>query len=164
MLASLIGLGMIGVTPASGQTSAPQRDSFWFAAGLGAGSEDFAGSLNASYQFGGNVVSLRAAGTSGLFDDGFNDYAVLYGRGTQPSGKRYKVSAAAGVGLVGGCRIDGWLSGCRDVSTVVGLPLEVQAFWRPGNLIGLGLYGFANFNRARSFAGLTLGLQIGRLH
>lgn len=54
-------------------------------------------------------------------------------------------------------------SDCQGVSTVVGLPIEVQAFWRPGSLVGLGLYGFANFNQAQSFAGLTLGLQLGRL-
>jgi hypothetical protein len=164
LVACLAGLSILGSDLAWGQTTAGhQRDSFWLGAGLGAGSEDFAGSFNASYQFGASLISLRAAGTAGLYDDGFSDYAVLYGRATRPSAGRYQVSAAVGLGLVSGCEIDGWLAGCSDVSTVVGLPLEVQAFWRPGSLIGLGLYGFANLNDARSFAGLTLGLQLGRL-
>ena len=55
------------------------------------------------------------------------------------------------------------LGGCQNVSDVLGVPLELQLFWRPGSLVGLGLYGFANFNSQRSFGGLTLGLQLGRL-
>jgi len=162
-MATLIASAVLAAGSASGQTDpGPGRDSFWLGAGLGVGSEDFAGSLNASYQFGASLVSIRTAATAGLFDDGFGDYALLYGRATRPAGERYQVSAAAGLGLVDGCR-GGGLGGCRDVSTAVGLPIEVQAFWRPGSLIGLGLYGFANFNRIQSFAGLTLGLQVGRL-
>lgn len=160
--ALLVALGLFGAAPAAGQT-AHQRDSFWFAAGLGAGSEDLAGSLNASYQFGASVISLRTSATAGLFDDGFTDYALLYGRATRRAGQRYHAAFGLGVSVVDGCPVDGFLGGCQDFSMVAGLPIEVQAFWRPGNLIGLGLYGFANFNEARSFAGLTLGLQIGRL-
>ena len=164
VLGWLLAVGPLAATPAWGQTVImPGRDSFWFGAGLGAGSEDFAASLNGSYQFGASVVSLRTTVTAGLFEDGFNDYAVLYGRATRPSGKRYQLSAAAGIGLVDGCRGGGIFSSCRDISTVVGLPLEVQAYWRPGKFLGFGLYGFANLNRAQSFAGLTLGLQGGRL-
>jgi hypothetical protein len=54
-------------------------------------------------------------------------------------------------------------SDCRSASTVIGLPLEVQASYRPGKWLGVGLYGFANLNDRRSFAGATLGFQIGRL-
>lgn len=155
---------MFGVAPVSGQTSSVHhRDSFWLGAGLGVGSEDFAGSLNGSYQFGANVISLRTTATAGLFDDGFSDYAVLYGRAIRPAGKRYHANVALGVGAVDGCRGGGIFSDCRDISTVVGLPIEAQVFWHPGSLVGLGLYGFANLNQARSFAGVTLGLQFGRL-
>jgi hypothetical protein len=131
--------------------------------GLGVGSEDLGGQLNGSYQFGANLLSLRTAITVGPFDDGFNDYALLYGRATRPAHSRYHVSAAAGIALVNGCNSDGFLGGCEEKPTVVGLPVEFQAFWRPGKLVGVGLYGFANLNQTRSFAGVTLGLQIGRL-
>ena len=162
--ASLVVISMFAATAVAGQTAAaPTRDSFWLAAGGGVGSEDIAASVNGSYQFGANLVSLRATATAGLFDDGFYDYAVLYGRATRPAGKRFHTSGSLGVALVEGCRSNGFLGGCHDISTVVGLPLELQAFWRPGSLVGLGLYGFANFNAVRSFAGLTLGLQLGRL-
>jgi len=163
LLTSLVGASMLAASPAFGQMAAPGRDSFWIGAGLGVGSEDFAGSLNGSYQFGASVIALRTTATAGLFDDGFSDYALLYGRATPANGKRYQASAGLGISLVDGCYGGGVFSDCRDVPTVVGLPIEVQASWRPGSLIGFGLYGFANLNQTRSFAGLTLGLQLGRL-
>jgi hypothetical protein len=161
-LAALIMFLMCTIPARAQTTPPPRRDTFWVGVGLGAGSEDFAGTLNGSYQFGGNLLSLRASATAGLFDDGFGDYALLYGRATPPAGKRYHASAALGLAIVQGCE-GGGLGGCRNVSDVVGVPIELQLFWRPGSLVGLGLYGFANFNEQRSFAGMTLGLQLGRL-
>ena len=139
------------------------RDTYWVGVGLGAGSEGVGGHLNGSYQFGANLLSGRAAVTAGPFDDGFNDYALLYGRATRPSRSRYHVSGAAGLAIVEGCQRSGGLSNCRDERSVLGLPIEIQAYWRPGRLVGIGLYGFANLNQTRSFAGITLGLQVGRL-
>jgi hypothetical protein len=164
-LALLLLLSVLSAGEAMTQQPDPstRHDTYWLAGGLGVGSEDFAGSLNASYQFGANVVSLRTGVTAGLFDQGFNDYALLYGRATEPAGKRYHASAGVGLGLVDGCRGGSVFSDCRSIQTVVGLPMELQLFWRPGSLLGLGLYGFANLNRSRSFAGVTLGLQAGRL-
>ena len=142
-----------------------RRDTYWVGAGLGAGSEDFAAHLNGSYQFGANLISLRIASTAGLFDIERTDYALLYGRATRGVRDRHLLSAAVGVALVDGCGIEGggFLGGCQDQSATIGLPFEFQASYRPGKLIGIGLYGFANLNRQRSFAGLTLGFQVGRL-
>ena len=164
-VASLVAVTLLATAPARGQAApAPWRDTFWIGGGLGVGSEDAAGSLNGSYQFGASLVTLRATITAGILgDDGFGDYALLYGRATRPATKQYHLSAAAGVGLVHGCR-GGGLSSCRDVPSVIGFPIELQAFWRPGSLIALGIYGFANLNQEQSFAGVTLGLQLGRLH
>ncbi len=163
VLAPLLVLLVFDSGTVSAQTVlGPRRDTFWLGAGLGVGSEDFAGTLNGSYQFGGNVVSVRASATAGIFDDGFGDYALMYGRALRPSNQRYHASIGTGIGLVHGCE-GGGLGGCDDVANVVGIPIEVQAFWHPGSVVGVGLYGFANVNEARSFAGLTLGLQAGRL-
>jgi hypothetical protein len=164
-VASLAAAGTLAVAPVRAQTEPPpEHDTFWIGAGLGGGSEGFAGSLNGSYQFGVNLISMRMTATAGIFEDEFYDLAILYGRATPPAGARHHLSAAVGLGLVDGCRDASVFSNCRAVSTVVGLPLELQAFWRPGKVVGLGLYGFANFNRAQSFVGVTLGLQVGRLH
>jgi hypothetical protein len=142
-----------------------RRDTYWLGVGLGAGSEDFAAQANASYQFGANLISLRIASTAGLFDTELTDYGILYGRATRGPRDRHILAIAAGVALVDGCGGggSGFLGGCRDQSTVIGLPLEVQASYRPGKLLGIGLYGFANLNRRRSFGGVALGLQVGRL-
>jgi hypothetical protein len=150
-------------SPAQEQAPITRRDTYWLGAGLGVGSEDFGGNLNTSYQFGANLVSFRVASSAGLFDDGFTDYALLYGRATRGAEERHMLSAALGMAVVDGCESDGFLGGCQGVSTVIGLPLEIQAFWRPGKVVGLGLYGFANLNKSRSFAGLTVSLQVGRL-
>ena len=161
---SIVALGVLAdASPAQEQAPIKRRDTFWVGVGGGVGSEGVGANVNASYQFGANVISLRNSATSGLYSDGFWDFALLYGRAARGTGKRYHAAAALGLAVVDGCRGGDLFTACRDVSAAVGLPLEVQVFWRPGSLVGLGLYGFANLNRARSFAGLTLGLQLGRL-
>lgn len=161
-LALMILVPTTGEAMVQDQSAINRRDTYWLGAGLGVGSEDFSGQLNASYQFSANLISFRMAGTAGLFDDGFSDYALLYGRATRGARDRHHLSAALGLALVGGCS-GGGLGGCQEIRSVLGLPLELQAFWRPGKVVGLGLYGFANLNHSRSFAGLTVSLQLGRL-
>lgn len=154
---------VLEVASAQEPAAITRRDTYWLGAGIGAGSEDFGGQLNTSYQFGANLISFRVASTAGLFDDGFTDYGLLYGQATRGAEDRHLLGAAMGMALVDGCEGGGVFSDCQDLSTVVGLPLEVQAFWRPGKVVGLGVYGFANLNRIRSFAGLTVALHVGRL-
>jgi hypothetical protein len=162
--ASIVALVTLADAAASQeQARITRRDTYWLGAGIGAGSEDFGGQLNTSYQSGANLISFRVASTAGLFEDGFTDYGLLYGRATQGAEERHLLAGALGVALVDGCEGGGIFSDCRDVSAVIGLPLELQAFWRPGKVVGLGIYGFANFNQSQSFAGLTVSLQVGRL-
>jgi hypothetical protein len=130
-------------------------------AGLGVGSEDFSGSANFSYQHGAHLVSLRVAGTTGLFEDGFGDVALLYGRSTRPRHDRYRAALGVGIGLAHGCAGGGVFASCVKQPTVVGLPLEAHLAWLPLEALGIALYGFANFNRIRNIAGLTLGIQAG---
>ena len=164
-LAGALVVGGIASAAAQAAPSLP-RDSYWLGAGLGAGTEDFAGSAHISYQHGVHLLSLRAATTAGLFDDGFGDVALLYGRATRAGDRRYRASAALGLAVVDGCEKagDGGLFGdCTDRGTHVGLPIEAQLSWLPTTFLGVGLYGFADFNGARSFAGVTLGVQLGRV-
>lgn len=144
-------------------TSAAPRDVFWVAAGLGAGTEDFAGAAGVTYQHGVHLFSLRAAASAGLFEDGFSDIAVLYGRATRTARDRYRAGAAIGLAAVDGCVGGSVFSSCQNQRTVVGLPLEAQLAWLPATFLGFGLYGFADFNRTRSFAGVTLSVQLGRV-
>jgi len=143
----------------------PSRDRFWVSGGLGVGSEDFGGSANVAFQHGSHLFSLRTAATAGLFDDGFGDVALLYGYAT-PTSSRHHAGAAIGIAIVDGC-VDpgdgGVFSSCIDQGTVIGLPIEAQLAWLPAKFLGIGLYGFGNINRRRSFGGVTLSLQVGRV-
>ena len=138
----------------------PSRDRFWASAGLGVGSEDFGGSANVAFQHGSHLFSLRTAASAGLFDDGFGDVALLYGYAT-PTSRRHHAGAAIGIAIVNGCVEGSVFSSCIDQGTVLGLPLEAQLAWLPTKFLGIGLYGFGNVNRMRSFGGVTLSLQLG---
>jgi hypothetical protein len=162
--ASIVALVTLADAAASQeQARITRRDTYWLGAGLGVGQEGLGGQLNISYQFSANLISFRVASTAGLFEDEFTDYGLLYGRATRGAEDRYLVAAALGVAVVDGCRGGGVFSSCRGMSAVIGLPVEMQVFWRPGKVVGLGLYGFANFNQSQTFAGLTVSLQVGRL-
>lgn len=165
-------VGLLALAPLSpgavalAQEEVPARaeEYVWLGAGLGVGSEDFAGSANLSLQLGPHLFSLRVAGTAGLFDDGFGDVALLYGRATRDVESRYRAGLALGIAAADGCETPGagaLFSTCEDRRTVVGLPIEAQLVWLPAEFLGIGLYGFADLNRNRSFAGLTLTLQFG---
>jgi hypothetical protein len=128
-------------------TPAPDRNHAWLGLGLGAGSEGFAGSAHLSYQQGAHLLSLRYAGTTGIFEDAFQDVAILYGRTTDTPGSRYRAGVGLGIGVVDGCTGGGVFADCAKHPTVVGLPLEAHLAWVPSPAIGLALYGFADFNR-----------------
>ena len=108
-------LAFLVLVPSAGEAAVQEpspitrRDTYWVGVGLGVGSEDVGGQLNGSYQFGANLISLRAAVTAGPFDDGFNDYALLYGRATRGAGDRHLLAAALGVAVVDGCERSGGL-------------------------------------------------------
>ena len=149
-------------TPAQGPL---QRDLYWLSVGLGAGSEDFAGHAALFYQHRANLFALRASATAGLFDDGIQDVALLYGRAHGPR-DRWRLGLATGLAVVDGCIEpgEGSLFGdCEAQPTVVGVPVDAQVVWLPSEYVGLGLHGFADFNSVRSFGGVTLSLQLGRV-
>jgi hypothetical protein len=167
-VAALIGaILFLGLQPAEAQDdSLPHPDMFWITGGLGVGSEDYAGTAGISYQHGAHLFSLRVAGTAGLFDDGFGDVALLYGRARRRAGSRYRLGAAAGISAADGCATEGsgsFFGSCQDRPTVIGFPLEAHVTWLPAKSFGIGLYGFGDINRTRSFAGVTLSIQLGKL-
>ena len=139
---------------------------FWFNFGMGKGSvgtHAFALEANASYQFGKNLITLRSAGTAELFGKSIGDYGLLYGiiLKQQPT----FVSFGVGLAFVGGSISQGLFSTKEPekIGPTIGLPLEVQLFFRPARFLGIGLYGFANLNPEESFVGATISLQLGKL-
>jgi hypothetical protein len=111
--------------------------------GLGVGTGDYSVGAAFSYAHLQHLVTLRSAATAELFEDGYWDYAVLYGRSWR-RGERV-ASLAAGIGVVDGEACRGVFGTCTNTAPVV------------------GLYGFAVINQLKSFAGLLAVIQVGRL-
>ena len=75
------------------------------------------------------------------------EVGVLYGRSAP--GDFGFASVAAGMGVVQG------------ETTIIGLPVEVQAYLRPLPFAGLGVTLFGNINPEQPFGGLAIALQLG---
>lgn len=70
-----------------------------------------------------------------------------------------QLSASTGVAYVKGGKDSSFFNNAYQYSTI-GIPFEVQAFWKPFDHIGIGIVGFANVNSKKSFAGATLSLRV----
>jgi hypothetical protein len=141
-------------------------DRFYLNGGYGFGTEGIAALGSLSYQFSGaHLITLRTSFTSGfIINDTMNDIGLLYGRAT--SEKLYHASLSVGLAIVGGSGtsiFDDDPDVIEDFSKRFGVPLQAELHWRPAQILGLGLTGFANFNSTKTFAGLALTLQVGKL-
>jgi len=143
----------------------------WLNLGPGFGTVDEGSTFLASLslQTGKHVLTLRALSTgAAMFDEGktMTDYSLLYNWCVM--NKNIFLSAGAGLAYVSG-EIDHSgliLSGSsdkEDLGSSIGLPVDVQFFWRPLSFVGLGLYGFACLNPEESYAGAAICLQLGKL-
>ena len=152
-------------------TSYGRESRFWIGSGLGlvaisnyAGEQGifglFAGNLNATYQFGRNLVSARTALATVFIGEGYYDVGLLYGRVLSEG--FFFTSVGAGVAYVEGENV-GLFGDNEELFATISLPLEVQLFVRPLRFIGVGIYGFANINREKNFVGATFSVQIGNL-
>ena len=155
-----------GVNYAQSNKSNVQEKNFWVNLGLGSGSiseNAFALNANMTYQFGKNMLTLRAAGMGELFGKSIGDNGLLYGIALRQ--EQVLFSVGAGLAFVEGSISHGLFSTKEPekIGPTIGIPLEAQLFWRPTRFLGIGLYAFANLNPEESFAGITLGFQFGKL-
>lgn len=144
----------------------------WFNVGGGGGSVHgglgdawggFSAGISASYCRGRSLFSVRGIvnteiqidifGTSGP-PESIGDIGVLYGAVARAPHALASISAGAGIVM--------WSDGGHSRTRRFGVPIECQLFWKPSAYAGLGIYGFANLNSERSFAGALLCLQMGR--
>lgn len=143
----------------------PASERVWYAAGVGAASGGTGLAAHWTLVTGRHAFSLRSALSFSLLGelvgaiigrDGGSayDFGLLYGRPLVDTQQTF-VSVGAGVGLVQRMRDEG--------PAALGLPLEVQATARLTSWFGIGVYGFGNVNRMRSFGGVALALQVGQL-
>ncbi|OGC85459.1 MAG: hypothetical protein A2142_08440 [candidate division Zixibacteria bacterium RBG_16_48_11] len=136
----------------------------WVHGGLGGDPAGVSGGLSLSYSKGSSLFSIRGVvneefkldlwGYSGPPESVW-DVGVLYGRIAKASSGLASISA--GVSIVGASLDEGTLP------LRLGIPIEGQLFWTPTSVVGIGIYGFANWNSEKSFLGALLSLQIGKL-
>lgn len=132
----------------------------WLTGGLGASTEGFAGVAGFDLAVDHHLFSVRGSVASGILGPAFWDVGLLYGR--TGVWERGMASASAGLGVMNG-DISSGLSRSEPVGARIGIPLAARLAWHPTRVVGLGLSGFGNLNTARSFAGLALTLELGRL-
>ena len=149
----------------------------WLSFGLGAGGGGIAGGLNLSYLKNNHYFSLRNVVVSHLtlygsqeVTESAGDVSFLYG-----SCKRNKntfSSVGFGLGIVTGtAERDYFEDGLEEITEhgkerryrVIGIPFEVQFRINIFSFIGIGLYGFGNVNKEKSYAGVLVCLYLGKL-
>ena len=158
--------------PAAGQDTTAQRPTAWLTLGAGRGffgtKTGIGAHVSITFQFGANVLSMRSSGTGDILETlfgnsgdivGTSDWGVLYGRATPPG--RVHASIAAGIGSARVYR--GAASGDPTTTVHFGVPLEGQLFLRVSSVVGVGLYGYGNLNKDRSYWGLSAAIELGRL-
>ncbi len=128
----------------------PPREvqAFWINVGPAIGGAGGGFHVSASMQINDHLWTGRFVSTEAILGgDTLGDLGVLYGRST--AGRFGLASGAAGLGIVQG------------ETTTIGLPVEIQAYFRPLPFAGLGVTLFGNVNPAQPFAGVAVALQLG---
>ena len=150
-----------------------EKKLFWLDFGGGGGTEGLSGGMHLAYQYDSHLFTFRWIGNGKieLFiepHETVEDMALLYGRTIL--GSNISTAISAGIGYVRVVRRGKFLKGMFFISYYeeirdhsIGLPVEVQVFWRTFPVFGLGVYAFINVNKENSFVGGMFCLRIGRL-
>ena len=153
------------------QRQAPRSTVTWFTVGVGqvfwGGREDVGAQITAAHQAHHLVWSARITGGGDILGGLFaangevvsvQDLGVLVGYGGAPGLVHYSVGAGLGIATLTrrGTPND-------TKSSELGLPLEGQLFIQPLRFVGVGLYGYGDLNKDRSFWGWSISVAVGRL-
>ena len=148
----------------------PLKASYWMNIGLGMNSlGSYSGIVSISAMIPKTLITLRAIQNSERTSQSegsgeFFDIAFLIGSAQMSSGRFFSI--AAGISKVSGYRYIGptgpYNSGMKEsINSTLGLPVEMQFFFRPGENYGLGIYVYGNINMEQSFGGVTFCVQFG---
>ncbi|MCD4848089.1 MAG: hypothetical protein K8R76_07860 [Candidatus Aegiribacteria sp.] len=139
----------------------PAESEYWINGGFGPAKPDYGFGLTGSYRTGLHIFSARFLYSTevAILSDSreFLEGAILSGLAWSTT--YGLISLETGIGFVGGS----WdLSGQSEIEsfTTIGLPVAVQLFWTPTEKLGIGLYGYANFNSQEHMGGLLICLQL----
>jgi len=159
-----------GVVSAQDSTSTSSQDNSdlraWLSWEVGSTTpDDGTAVLSLNYARSSHLFGLRFIGMSeGFFSDGRYELASVYGRAIHWDWGH----ASAGTGVAVVWEREGSFSGSGPVTwTTVGIPVQATLYltipYRPIDWLGLKIGGHANVNPEDSFAGVTIGLVIGKL-
>jgi len=152
--------------------NAPSTKTFWVTAGMGVGaslsrdrnsSSGPVGLASGAFKSGSHLFSTRAIVTVGVEGESLAFWEVggLYGRSLgRPA---FHGSASVGLGLLGGERWDVFGGPPQDLGTNIGIPIELQASWRPMRSVAGALLVFGHMGRDHGIGGAVLGVQVGRM-
>ena len=144
----------------------------WITLGLGratwGGLTELGAQLSASHQAGRLVVSGRTLTgfdllgsvlqVPGMIID-VEDYGLMAGAGNRAGLVRYSLGAGLGAATI----TRKGSSGSSDSHIkAVSVPLEGQLFIQPIPLLGVGVYGYGDLNKEKSFWGWSFSVSIGR--
>jgi hypothetical protein len=165
-LAALFVLLITPILSSSAYAHSRAKDFFWVNAGIGAGTYEGAAGLSLSIQpsdpgylffsfRGVIVVDVPQLGFFSVIEEGddIKDVALLVGYSTKRPQSLAYFSVATGISYVSG----------MSINSTFGLPVDVQLFFTPTPILGIGLQGFADFNKEKSFYGILFCLQLGIL-
>ena len=145
----------------------------WITLGMGqatwGGLTELGAQLSFSHQTGRLVMSGRALTgfdllggvlqVPGMIVD-VEDYGLMAGVGSRPGLIHY--SLAAGVGAATITR-KGSSGGSDPHIKRFGVPLEGQLFLQPLRFVGVGVYGYGDLNKEKSFWGWSISVALGRM-
>ena len=160
ILVLIVVFGTANLTYAQESSAQPQLGFYWINGGVGGGAGSAtsgpAAGLDLSIQPprpGFLLFSLRGIVTAEILGDDISDVAFLIGYSSKRPQSHGYFSIAIGVSRVAGSAID----------ATFGIPIELQLFYTPLSFVGIGLLGFADFNKEETFGGALLCLQFGKL-
>lgn len=133
-----------------------------FGSGMGAihGNQTLAHFRKLTYQDGRVTYTLRSTQLAMFFDERAYgdawDIGLLYGRALTSPESRVQVSAGIGLALTG-MHDEEW-----ENKKTIGIPVDVQMWYRFSRSFGMGFYFYLNSNSIQSFTGVGFTLRIGK--
>lgn len=168
LLCALLAAAPLGQLQAQRQSSTQNWVTFGMGQATCGGLTELGGQLTFSHQSGRLVVTGRGLWgfdilggvlqVPGMIID-VEDFGLLVGVGNRPGRIRYSLGAG-----LGRATITRKGSSSTDVkSTAVGVPLEGQLFVQPLRFVGVGVYGYGDLNKEKSFWGWSISVALGRV-
>lgn len=171
----LIGLLFISGTALAQDFDSHSKDSSsnsWVQLGFGpafynGGEQATTGLLMVTKRFGQNLYSLRAALFTELFS-GYSDFGFMYGRIIPTANESFNLSAHAGISSVSKSGTNfglfGGPSGSERLFRGVGVPLQVQGYYKLSKYWSLSAAWMGNINSDAMLSGFGFGFQFGDLN